>query len=97
MRKEGRSTDPERLAALAEGVDATAAEASMPSDKAMILGRLAELGHSWDAEGVATPKHGRDGTHELMEHMVCVCVRRFAAGDAALLGAWSSSQVTCTD
>jgi hypothetical protein len=58
-------TDPGRLAALAEGVDATAAEASVPSDKAMILGRLAELGHSWDAEGVATPKHGRDGTHEL--------------------------------
>lgn len=58
-------TDPERLAALAEKADARAAEASVPSDKAMILGRLSELGYSWDVQGVMARKHGRDGTHEL--------------------------------
>ena len=57
--------DPERLAHLAESVDAMSAEASVPADKDMILSRLGELGCSWDEKGVVTKKSGRDGTHEL--------------------------------
>ena len=45
-------TDPGRLAALAEGVNALDAVASVPADKAMILGRLHELGIVGSRTGV---------------------------------------------
>jgi hypothetical protein len=58
-------TDPERLAQLAESVDAAAAEATVAADKAMILSRLVELGCAPEDKGAGAKKGGRDGTHEL--------------------------------
>ncbi|KAK3288247.1 hypothetical protein CYMTET_4266 [Cymbomonas tetramitiformis] len=51
--------DPERLADLANGVNALHAEASVPADKTMILGRLEQL-------GVVAQ---RNGVHELNRHL----------------------------